>query len=326
MSRTDDIRNDIHASRARVDESLHGLEERLSPQHLMERTWDYLSRNREEAADFGRNLGRTLRDNPVPTVLVGAGLAALVVNSMRRGGERDDMFGDPYAERAALPAVREPDDGTAASTVKDSASDLGDKAASGVSSAKHTAGQTYEQGKDAGRRGYAEARHAISRGYGGAKHSLRDAASSTKEMGRHSMEGMERSAEAVRHYSRRSAETVSETYHQQPLIYGALAAIIGLGVAVLLPPSRREDRYMGPRRDEMKEMAADAAKRVTEGTEAVASAGASAAKAKAKEEGLTREGMEQEADKVVDKVGAVAEAAKDAAKDEAARQNPLKKA
>lgn len=323
MSRTDDIRNEIHASRARVDESLHGLEERLSPQHLMERAWDYLSRNRDEAAQFGRNLGRTLRDNPVPTVLVGAGLAALAVNSMRHGhGHGHEGFYDPYAERAARPGVREQD--VTVSPVTAGTPELGDKSASGVSSARHAAGETYEQGKEAGRHAYAEARHVISRGYSGAKHGLQDAASSTKEMGRHGMESMQHSAEAVRRYGRRSAETVSETYHQQPLIYGALAAVIGLGVAVLLPPSRREDQYLGPRRDELMDKAADAAEQATESAEAVVSAGASAAEEKAKEEGLTPEDMKREADEVMDKAGAVAQAATDAAKDEAARQNPLK--
>src|SRR5690606_17621324 len=45
---------------------------------------------------------------------------------------------------------------------------------------------------------------------------------------------------------------IGASYERQPLAFGALAAALGLAVAVLLPPTRREDELMGDLRDEAK--------------------------------------------------------------------------
>jgi hypothetical protein len=94
---SDEIRDDISSTRSRMDETLDELGDRLNPRRLVDDIFAYFSgpktrdtavRVGESASEFGQNLGRTIRENPVPSLLIGAGVAWL-------------MFGDDQAERNA---------------------------------------------------------------------------------------------------------------------------------------------------------------------------------------------------------------------------------
>jgi hypothetical protein len=94
---SDEIRDDISSTRSRMDETLDELGDRLNPRRLVDDIFAYFSgpktrdtavRVGESASEFSQNLGRTIRENPVPSLLIGAGVAWL-------------MFGDSQAERKA---------------------------------------------------------------------------------------------------------------------------------------------------------------------------------------------------------------------------------
>lgn len=240
-----DVQQDVHEARQRVDRTLSEIEEHFAPGQLFERAVDYMREHSEGIGQFGRNMGRTMRDHPVPVVLVGAGLAALAVSALR--GRR---HGD-YYERGGYYMRDDWDDSAADWRESDE-----------YSSAEFARGDdeaTYLYAADMGE-------SETSRSYAGQQQSrgsaVREQASAAMDKARHAGQ---RAGEKVRSAGRemrygyqRAGRAMHDTYEQQPLIYGALAALAGLGLAAMLPPTRREDEVMGGYRDDLRDQAAGA--------------------------------------------------------------------
>lgn len=96
-----DYEKDIERTREDIDETLSSLEDKLSPQQIWNRAVDDWSGG---VKDFSGNFGRTLRDNPIPAVLMGVSLLWLMADP---GGEKrpytrasssssDESLGDKY--------------------------------------------------------------------------------------------------------------------------------------------------------------------------------------------------------------------------------------
>jgi hypothetical protein len=89
---------EIERTRAGIDHTLSELRLRLSRGAVMDRI---IRSTRAEGGAFAAGVGRTLRDNPVPAVVLGAGLAWLLMASRARdGGAR---LGAPAARRRPDP-------------------------------------------------------------------------------------------------------------------------------------------------------------------------------------------------------------------------------
>jgi hypothetical protein len=89
-----EIESDIEQTRRRLDSSLGALQQKLSPNEIFDQGLSYLRDS--GGPEFARNLGRTVRDNPLPVVLVGAGLAWLMVADQRRRREPNHGY-EAYA-------------------------------------------------------------------------------------------------------------------------------------------------------------------------------------------------------------------------------------
>jgi hypothetical protein len=76
-----DIERDIEYTRRDIDETLGELSARLSPGQLLDRAIVYLRNS--GPPEFASNLGRSVRDNPLPVVLTGISLAWLAWSSKR---------------------------------------------------------------------------------------------------------------------------------------------------------------------------------------------------------------------------------------------------
>ena len=96
---SDEIERDLASTRARLDERLDAIQDRLSPGQMVDEAMGYLRRTgaTDQAGEFGRNMARTARDNPIPLALVGIGLSWLMVSGPsrepRHAERRDDDFG-----------------------------------------------------------------------------------------------------------------------------------------------------------------------------------------------------------------------------------------
>jgi hypothetical protein len=77
-----EIQRDIDHTRAEMSETLEALRGRLSPGELFEQAISYVKEG--GASEFTSNLGDTIKHNPVPTALIGIGLAWLMMGDSRR--------------------------------------------------------------------------------------------------------------------------------------------------------------------------------------------------------------------------------------------------
>ena len=84
----DRIERELAATRARLDGTIDALQQKLSPGELMSQAATYFKEG--SGMDLSHNIGRSLRDNPVPVALIGLGLGWLVVAGSRRPEAAND--------------------------------------------------------------------------------------------------------------------------------------------------------------------------------------------------------------------------------------------
>src|SRR5690606_10698190 len=77
-----------------LNQTLNALQNKLDPEELMDVVWGYLRRNRSE---LSRSLVETVKANPVPILLLGAGVSWLALgDSVTRRSRM--QYGDEYAQ------------------------------------------------------------------------------------------------------------------------------------------------------------------------------------------------------------------------------------
>lgn len=122
----DEIERDVREIRAEMSETLRRIEDRLSPKQLLHQVTGGARVFGEGSATMAKNLGSAVRDNPVPLLLIGAGIASLMV-SQRRDSESATTEGETHRVVSSLRskggAVRE-----RAAHVRDKVSDAGHRA------------------------------------------------------------------------------------------------------------------------------------------------------------------------------------------------------
>jgi hypothetical protein len=78
-----ELEREVEAQRAEVEDNLGQLQDRLSPGQMMDQLFDYAKNG--NGAEFTRNLGRSVRDNPMPVALIGVGMAWLMAGGGATG-------------------------------------------------------------------------------------------------------------------------------------------------------------------------------------------------------------------------------------------------
>ena len=73
-----ELERDIDRTRASLGRTVDALERRLSPGELLDQA---LGMAREQGGQFAANLGRSVRNNPMPVILTGVGLAWMMASS-----------------------------------------------------------------------------------------------------------------------------------------------------------------------------------------------------------------------------------------------------
>lgn len=93
------LEHEIAQTRAAIDRKLTLLQRQLSPRRVARRAAVAAG---EQGGTFVRNLGATLRDNPVPAVLLGVGICWLMLAG-RAVGRRHDVTVRPGVSEASAP-------------------------------------------------------------------------------------------------------------------------------------------------------------------------------------------------------------------------------
>jgi hypothetical protein len=78
---SEELERQARRTRGDLTATIEQLRVRMTPGRLIDQIIDYMRDG--PAADFTRNLGREVRDNPIPLVLIGIGVAWLMVASSR---------------------------------------------------------------------------------------------------------------------------------------------------------------------------------------------------------------------------------------------------
>ena len=153
-----EIRADIEGTRQEMGGTLNELGDRLEPGHLVQQVKENvreatIGRVEETAKGVSDMVMDTIRRNPIPAALAGAGLAMLWVNrSQAPQGGRSASYGTGYGYQSRPASTYEAGGQGIASKARDAASTVGDAAATvgqnvsgAVGSVADGAGQTAEQ-------------------------------------------------------------------------------------------------------------------------------------------------------------------------------------
>ncbi len=253
----EEIEKDINQSRERLDSTLHEIEERFSPQQLLNTSYEYLRHG--GANEFVANLSTTIKQNPLPFLVTTAGLGWMMLSQRqpnqgqhRYASDTDQRFytggqsnthgghgspGIPVHEGThPNAAMHSPPAGIAdgsehhsdsqgrMSKAKDSAQHLGQKA-------KQTAQQWGDKAHHMG-------------------DNMRDSTS-------HLQHGAHDSLHNMGQRARRTESQASDFIQEHPLVVGALGFALGAALGGIFPATKKEDEYMGEYRDRVMHKAAE---------------------------------------------------------------------
>lgn len=332
------LEREVDLERAKVADTIDALQEKVSVNHIVDTVMAAISKN---GGEISRNLGRTVRDNPVPLILTGVGLAWLMASSGRDErasayagdwdrddawdradaggwtGEDDDLPVTPlYGENPYVAGSA--DDGYATGRARYPAGD--DEFAS--ESDKPSMGERLRDAGDAvaerGSELAGAARDALSQGrrqVRGGLHSagdrMRSTAGGTREWGN-------RNAHAAQ-------DSIYSAIEDHPLVMGALALAVGAALGSAMPRTRTEDDLMGAQADRAKRSARTMVEAEADKAMAVAGAVADEGRKIAGEAGeeIDRHASSGDAmvDQASDKARETAERLRKAGETEAAKQD-----
>ena len=271
-----ELEREVDRERERVSATIDELQERASAASLVDQLVKAVGENGGEVA---RNLGRSLRDNPLAALLTGVGLAWLMAGSGRprdEGRDWEDMDREylPYARDrlpdqsassastfggsgdASLPNSEYPETDTASTEggLRERVADMAGRVGEGVS-------ETVE--------GLRDRASDISQSAGARLHQAGDTIRGAGGAVRHRAGAARRSAAGTGRELRHGLDSLIE---DQPLVAGAIAMALGAAVGGALPRSRVEDRMFGERSDRAMETVRTLAKDQGAKVQAAASA------------------------------------------------------
>jgi hypothetical protein len=245
MSVTDSFQRDVRkdpaelereadSARASLERTLDALETRLSPSALLNHVVESV---KESGGDFSANLLNQVRNNPLPSILAGVGIAWLMTASKRPppSARATASTGDEHPLEEGLAAARESWRGA-------------------TDTLRGAAARTRET-------------------FAGVSDGTREAAGKLADATRESWHSV---AATSRAGARTVGDSFSYLRDEQPLILGALAIAAGALIGGLLPRTASEDRWLGAAsadaRGEIKDTARKAMNAVKDAAHAVAGA------------------------------------------------------
>ena len=310
-----EIEGYIRRTRGRMDATLDELGDRLTARSIVNSALDWWetrtggadSNARSKAKDAYRSVARQVKDHPMPALLIGAGIAWIIVDAAAAddeagpsdypGSDRERRYRASLRGTTATGLVQAFGEGDAGAE-SESGPGLGEKAADIAAQAKDAVSDAADA-----------VRNKMS-GLGDAAHgALEQSRSVSRSVGRSLQSGY-----------RTGADQIEDAMAEYPLAVGIGFAALGALTGLLLPRSRREDRMFGEQSDELVDAAKEKGKELLESGKAVAGRAGEVALSEAQTQGLTAEAGADKVSELASKAGEIVRKAKDeaiaAAKDE----------
>jgi len=282
----DSLEREVNEKRAQLDRTLGAVERQLSPTQLIDQTMDYF---KEHGGDMSQSLGRTIKDNPLPLVLTGVGLAWLMASQSSSRSVQSDQHSNYYRDRLMngygdryyqadsqhqthyQPSMPTGESSRYGQSVTNGTSSEDGNDESFVDGVKGTAEQWGEKAAEM-RKSVLENMECLKQGADETleqwqertETTLNDLQQSAYDTGR----TVQQSAQDTRHTMRQSAYGASQTmqvrgkemsdwFQEQPLVTGAIGIAVGAIIGSLIPTTRVEDEFVGASADSVKSSVAD---------------------------------------------------------------------
>ncbi|MBO1073320.1 DUF3618 domain-containing protein [Roseomonas marmotae] len=262
-----DIEADVEQTRARVTQTIDALRDSMSPGQIMDQVVDYARGS--GGAEFVRNLGTSVRDNPLPVLLIGAGIGWMLLGSQNRTAPHQQAV--PLQPQRALPppspstrmhVVHQASGPGITDRVSDATASLRDGAegvASSVGSAIGSAASSARDALGAAASAASDAASSMAGAASGMAGSVGDAlgsANDTARAYRHDAthmagQGWNSAMGSASQYGGQMSHGLNRMASEQPLLLGALGLAVGAALGALLPRTQTEDRLMGDASDAM---------------------------------------------------------------------------
>ncbi|MGE3293777.1 MAG: DUF3618 domain-containing protein [Geminicoccaceae bacterium] len=312
---TGEIERELDDTRSRLDATIDALQHKLAPGSMVEEAVTYFKEG--GGVEFTHNLGRSVRENPIPVALIGIGVGWLILNGARRGDTSHYAYQDrPWTDRDRYGDSRNTGMGLARETSVHQPMPYEAAAQDDLAIRAHEAGAALSRRPDESDSAFQERIHeargtvlGLTRRAGEAGESfmqrvedaMQAAASRVGSMVRGaadlagSLAGRGQSAardaygygssaaSGMREMGSRSFDYVQD----RPLLLGALGLTVGAVIGMLVPSSRYERRLAGSVRRQIGETARDLASDARDRAMHVADAVLDTAHDAARREGLT---------------------------------------
>lgn len=263
----EEIEKDINQSRERLDSTLHEIEERFSPQQLLNTSYEYIRHG--GANEFVANLSTTIKQNPLPFLLTSAGIGWLML------AQRNPSEGQSNQQYASDMDQRFYTGGHASQGTSGTHGTPGIPVHEGT----HPNGEAYSntpagvaasaehQGDGQGR--MSRAKEGVGSMKEGAKQRAQHLSQRARDTAHHMGDNMRNSTSHLQHGAHDRMNNMGHRAHQaesqasdfiqeHPLVVGALGFALGAALGGLFPATKKEDEYMGEHRDRVMHKAAEA--------------------------------------------------------------------
>lgn len=276
------IERELAATRARLDGTLDAMQQKLSPGELMSQTVAYFKDG--SGMELSHDIGRKMRENPIPLALIGFGLGWLVLSGKRQPSANLNSTSGYSPARYRLPdegvpaypayqaaaygdlATKAMEAGAGVSRHDDEADDSFRERVSAAKAAvlgltreageaASAFGQRVEEAVTAARDSFqrmSERAGVLASGAGQAAADMADdlfqsgraGMRSVQDYGQATLEGASGGAEYAIARARDLSTRTVSYLHDRPLLLGALGVALGAGLGMLLPSSRYEQRML----------------------------------------------------------------------------------
>ncbi len=294
---SEDIRREIEHTRSALGNTVDAIQDRLQPDNLRAQAQEAIQSTLTDTADSIMNyvtghrselqssLIDTIKRNPLPSLLIGAGVGWLLVDMMSSSGDDVNYPSQRYDGDRARMVQRNPDydryeTSGAGYNGSRSANGNADRYGNGhqsdddnwAESALHTAQDKIGDVAGAVQDAAVKAGGAIQDAAANVGDALQGAAAKAGDavqetagaIGDKAQRSAGQMGDQAQTYARRAQRTTQRSISDNPLLFSAVALGAGAAIALLLPHTRQEDKWMGELRDQVTENATAAAVDVAE--------------------------------------------------------------
>ncbi|WP_366657844.1 DUF3618 domain-containing protein [Fodinicurvata sp. EGI_FJ10296] len=236
-----ELEREVEHERELLTRTLDDIREKLSLGQIMDQAVRYARES--GGGEFTRNLGRSVRDNPLPVAFIGVGIGWHLLSG-RMDHDGSDRSHGRYGIDSHGDSTHGSHGGGAVSSVRDRASSMGSQISDEASHAK-----------DAISGAVASARGWVSSARGSADHARHGLSDRAHDVSHRASEMAGDARHRMHDVSDRAQNGIARMAREQPLVLGAIGLAAGAAIAAMFPPTRTENRVMGETSDMVKDEA-----------------------------------------------------------------------